>query len=246
MNARGVTSVNALRRALPFDGLLYLAIFGSQVRGTERPDSDLDVLFVVRTEKLSCYTKVRKAVTETPGGVRNISIIPHIPETIAGSANVYGTVEYGVLRGNGARTLYRSADFDVPLHADIDYEYCAKTWLYRAEKHLFSGTDSKSEPASTCFCAYIAMDNLLRANLISIKTEFPFTRDVRVLYGMLPLERSPPLDIDAIANIRERYEKDDDENAWSIHDVRDVQSMAKQMYNFTCEVLGPTALGREA
>ena len=243
MNERGTASVNALLGGVPFgvpDDLLLLSVFGSQARGTERPDSDLDVLFVVRTSEASCYTAVRDAITKTPGGVSKATVIPHVPETIARTANVYGTIEWGVLREDGARTLYRSPDFDVRLDADIDYDYGASRWLAMAEKQIFPKEDnSGSWPASTCFRMYVAIGSLLRANLLAAGVRFPFTRDVRSLYGLLPPERRPPLDVGAAEAIRERYEEDSDEKSWSQADVHAARGMAKQAYYFTSKVVKP-------
>ena len=132
MNQRATVSVNSLIKALPFgapDDLLLLSIFGSQVKGTERPDSDLDVLYVTRTSKVLPINTLRDAVTKTPGGVTGATVIPYGPDTITRTANVYGSVEYGVLREQGAKTLWRTVGFNVKLHADIDYDYSAGRWL---------------------------------------------------------------------------------------------------------------------
>lgn len=243
MNRCGTASVNAILEALPFgmhDDLLLFSIFGSQARGTERPDSDLDALFVTRTSEASRYAAIRDTIIEAPGGVTKATIIPHIPETVTRTANVYGTVEYGVLREEGARTLYRSADFDIPLHPEIDYEYGAVRWLQMAEKHIFPEKDYSGQwPGSTCFWLYMAIGNLLRAGLMCAGVRFPFTRDIHVLYEMLPPERRPPLNIGAVATIRERYEENDDETSWSQADVGEAKDMAKRVYLFTREIVKP-------
>lgn len=234
MNKHGAASVNALREALPFDGLLYLAIFGSQVRGTEQPDSDLDVLFVVHTSKESCYTEVRRAVTGMPGGVKKVSIIPHIPETIAKSANVYGSLEYRVLRGCDAETLYRSADFDVELHPAVDYAYGARIWMERAEAYISPKDDCSKPlpPMYRCSRLYSGIDCLLRAGLMSVGVEFPDTRDLRVLHAMLPPDRRPPLDLDTLAAMREKRKLGHNKDSWSHADTQAMLSMAKNAYGF--------------
>lgn len=142
MNKYGNISVNAILKMLPntSDNLLYLAIFGSQVRGTERPDSDLDVLYVCHTESQSLGKVIHDTILEAPGGVKTTTIISHTLETIKEPSNVYGSVEYHVLRGEGARTLYRSADFDITLHTEVDYEYGAKQWLELATQRLSNHT----------------------------------------------------------------------------------------------------------
>lgn len=198
MNKRGTTSVNAVLDALPFgmgDDLLLLSVFGSQVRGTERPDSDLDILFVVRTSEASRYKAIYDTVTGTPGGVGDATIIPHIPETIARTANVYGTVEWGALREEGAITLWRSPDFGVELHRQIDYRYGARRWLEMAEDRIFpEGGGEPDHPALDTATGY-----LLRACLLAAGVRFPYTRDVRELYGMIPSGMRPRMEIDAVA-----------------------------------------------
>lgn len=229
--------MNALLKALPFsmsENLLLLSIFGSQVKGTERPDSDLDVLFVAQKPDGLCFRTIHNTITEASGGVKKVTIIPHNLETVSKTANVYGTVEYGVLREEGARTLYRSANFDVLLHSEIDYEYSAGRWLDMARKRIFPEEDnSKLWPRSTCFGMHLTIVNLLRAGLMACKIKFPFTRDVSVLYEMLPSERRPPLDVDAAALIRKRYGENKDEKSWTQEDVAKAQDMAKQVYHFT-------------
>ena len=243
MNERATASVNAIIKALPFDipdDLLLLSIFGSQAKGTERPDSDLDVLFVVRTSKASPYTAVRDAITKTPGGVTKTTIIPHTPDTVAWTANVYGTVEWGVLREQGAKTLWRAADFDIKQHPDIDYDYSAGRWLDMARKDIFPEEDySGSWPGTACFWTYLAACNLLRAGLMSARIKFPFTRDIRVLYGMLSPDRRPPLDVDAVDAVRARYDKDSDEKNWSRADVLAARNMVKPAYRFTRRMIKP-------
>ena len=239
MNQRATISVNSLVKALPFgapDDLLLLSIFGSQVKGTERPDSDLDVLYVTRAS-LSVNT-IHDTITKTPGGISKTTVIPHGPDTIAWTANVYGTVEYGVLREQGAKTLWRSADFDIDLHAEIDYYYSAGRWLDMARKLLFpkeGGLWSRTD----CFLAHVAACSLLRAILLSARMTFPFTRDIRVLYGMLPPDRRPPLDVDAVDAVRVRYDKDSDEKNWSKADVFAARDLVKPAYNFTRRMVKP-------
>lgn len=246
MNEQGAASVNAILEALPFgmaDELMLFSIFGSQVRGTERPDSDLDVLFVVQPSVRASVRTIHDTIVGAPGGVSRATVIPHGPDTITRTANVYGTVEYHVLREEGARTLYRSADFDVQLHTEIDYEYCTKRRLQMAAKNIFPEKDNSALlSGSTCFLMCMAIEHLLRANLMSIKTKFSFIRDVRVLYDMLPPERRPPVDIKAVAAIQERYKETTDEECWSLADVAEAKDMAQRVYDFTCGVIQPKNL----
>lgn len=232
MNKHGAASVNAIHKALPLDGLLYLAIFGSQVKGTERPDSDLDVLFVVRDSESSCYPKVRRVITEAPGGVKKVTIIPHIPESIARMANVYGSVEYGVLREDDARTLYRSADFGVELQRGIDYRYCAQRWLEKAKTYILSNDDWSELTGSWL---YNGIDCLLRASLMAIGVKFPYTPDLHMLYDMLPPDRRPSLDLDMLAVVRNKWDCGND--SWSQTDAQAISAMAKSAYSFVAATM---------
>lgn len=240
MDKRAAASVDAIRKALPFEPageLLLLSIFGSQVKGTETIQSDLDVLFVVRTEFLSFYKIIHDTIRGTPDGIKEVSILPRTTKTIRKSCNVYGSVEYSVLRENDAITLYRSADFDVPLDTEIDYEYCAERWLHLAEKTIFPKQRYlESKPGLNCFHMRNAIDYLLRTNLMSIKVRFPFTRKVRVLYEMLPPERRPPLELATIESW-ERYREDRDDDSRTEFDVQVATTMAKNVYEFTSKII---------
>ena len=95
LNDRAAKSVESIMQKVlhkPPDSLLYFAIFGSQVRGEEQEDSDLDTFFVVRKSTQSCLLEVSRAAT-VEGGVEDVTIIPHVPETLLDVVNVYGTVE---------------------------------------------------------------------------------------------------------------------------------------------------------
>jgi hypothetical protein len=231
MNECGVVSVKALSEALPFKTLQYLAIFGSQVRGDARPDSDLDVLVVSRNDL--CDT-IRNIILEAPGGVKTTTIISHTPETIREPSNVYGYIEYHALRGEGAHTLYRSADFDVQLHTEVNYEYSAKRWLELATQRLSSHT-LDSQYGSTCCKMHAVIWFLLRSLLVSNHILFPYdTRDIRELYELLPSR--PPLDVDKVVGWRD-YLKDFDNTKWSKRDAQDAMTMANQTCSYVTNTL---------
>ena len=231
MNECGVVSVKALTEALPFKTLQYLAIFGSQVRGDARPDSDLDVLVVSRDD---LYGTIRNIILGAPGGVKTTTIISHTPEIISEPSNVYGCVEYHVLRGEGAHTLYRSADFDVQLHTEVNYEYSAKRWLELATQRL-SSHRLDSQYGSTCCAMHAVIGFLLRSLLMSNHILFPYdTRDMRELYALLP--SPPPLDVDKVARWRD-YLIDFDNTKWSKRDAQDATIMAKQTHSYTTRII---------
>lgn len=231
MNKRGVASVKALTEALPFKTLQYLAIFGSQVRGNARPDSDLDVLFVSHAD---LYSTIRSTILNASGGVDTVTIIPHTSDTIRKACNTYGSIEWFVLRGKDARTLYRSADFDVTLHTEVDYEYGAKRWLELATQHLSDHT-LDSQPGSTCCKMHAVIGCLLRSLLMSNRILFPYnTRDIGELYELLPSQ--PPLDIDKVMGWRD-YLLDFDNTKWSKHDAQDAMTVANQICSYATRII---------
>lgn len=228
MNERGAASLNALRHALPIDGLLYLSVFGSQVKGTERPDSDLDALMV--SAEPSCRRAIRDAITRAPGGVSDATVLPHTPETVERMANVYGSVEYGVLRGVGSMELYRADGFDIELHSGIDYAYSARRYL-ETVKSCMSLDGPPGEPERPLLL--IAADCLLRASLLAAGVDFPWTRNLRALRDMLPPSARPPLDLGAL-------EGDDDSRDWSQAEAQAASDMTERAYRFVAARVGAT------
>ncbi len=165
MNRRATASVDAIKKALPFEPsneLLLLIIFGSQVRNEETPESDLDILCVTRTESKQFYASLHSAMAGVRDGVRSATVLEHTPQTIGRNANLYGMPEYGALRGyrNGESViLYRSKDACSALDGimaggvggccgdedghnekDVcDTDWCALQWLSRAENGISEG-----------------------------------------------------------------------------------------------------------
>ena len=206
MNKHATASVSAICKALPFerrhtDGngqndLLLLVVFGSQVRGTETPQSDLDILYMTRGERWALDEAIRQTALGASGGVGAVSVFAHTPQSVRKFANLYGTMEYEVLRGiGGVKTLYRSESVDDMLGSILrepDLVQCASRWLQLAEEIIFHSTSPLSQKkisrlvGLTCFDMYKAIGNILRACLMSAGVRFPFTRDLSLLYDMLP------------------------------------------------------------
>ena len=108
------------------------------------------------------------------------------------------------------------------LDSEIDYEYGAKRWMERAKAYIFQDSP---KPAWLRH----GVDCVLRALLLSLKTNFPFTRDLRVLYNMLPSESRPPVDID-LAMSCGGY--GDCGKQFSQADTQTATDMAKQAYRY--------------
>ncbi len=241
MNRRAAASIRAIRKALPFEPpgmLLLFIIFGSQVRNTQTPKSDLDILYVTRRESKQFYKAVEGAVLGARGGVKRASIFAYTPDTIKKYANLYGMVEYGALRGyhNGESIiLYRSdtacdaldgmlpagvggcrGDEDGHNRKDVcDTAWCARRWLGRAENKMSEGLSSaekhgvsdRDEAGFVCYMMYESIDCAVKACLLHHGIKFPFTRDIRILYGMLPPEDRMPMDFDALGHWSAYFDK---------------------------------------
>ena len=227
--------MNALQKHIladPPDELLYFAVFGSQVSGTERVDSDLDIMFVVRSNAWGFWLKTREVVYGAPGGVEKTTVRPHTPETAQAMANVYGSVEYDVMRGNGSRELYRADSFRVDLHDEVNCEYGARKWLEMAKWEIFpDGEYTRQYTGLECFTMAKAIYFLFRSNLLSMGVKFPLTRDIRALYEMLPPERRPPVDIDALEKWAGYPERRDEGIPRA--ELDGAMEMARRAYDFT-------------
>ena len=71
MNRRAAASVRSIKDGLLSDppaGLLLFLIFGSQVRNTQSPDSDLDILCITRTGSKKFYESLCSVLAGTRGG----------------------------------------------------------------------------------------------------------------------------------------------------------------------------------
>ena len=141
MNERATASVNAIIKALPFDipdDLLLLSIFGSQAKGTERPDSDLDVL--VRgpdIEGITLHGRPR-CHNQNPRRRHQDNHHPaHPGHRRLDGQRVWDRRVGRTPRAGRQNTLAGIADFDIKQHPDIDYDYSAGRWLDMARKDIF-------------------------------------------------------------------------------------------------------------
>ena len=168
MNSSAAASIRAIKRHIladPPDELLLFIVFGSQVRNEEKSESDLDILCVTRTESRQFYESLHNAMAGARDGVRSATVLEHTPQTIGWNANLYGTPEYGALRGyhnDESIILYRSDDAcdalddimaggaggcrgDEDGHNEkdaCDTDWCARQWLGRAKDRISEGLAS--------------------------------------------------------------------------------------------------------
>lgn len=139
MNKQAAASLKAIRAALPFDHpdakLLYMAAFGSQVRGTEGSDSDLDIFYVVGEWSVGFDTTVTRVGRRAPGGMRDINTFSYSLSSMKKHVNLYGSPIHDVLRGiGGIDVMYQAEPLD-HLIAEPDMGWCAAEWLNMADSH---------------------------------------------------------------------------------------------------------------
>lgn len=232
MDKRAAASLKAIRDALPFNHpntkLLYMVAFGSQVRGTERPDSDLDVFYVVDDWSFGFDMAVKRTGRRAPGGMRDINTFSYSLSAVQEQANLYGSPVHDVLRGiGGVDVMYQDEKFD-HLIAEPDLDWCAAEWLDTAGVYLRRAVGD--DRGAVCFHASLAIDYSLRSCLLHYGIRFPHTRDIRVLHGMLP-PSDVRLDLGAVNHWRDYIKHSD--NHYSEEDARTAVEAAKQ----TCEVV---------
>ena len=225
MDRRAAASLKAICNSLPLNHsnvkLLYMAAFGSQIRGTYRPDSDLDILYVTDVWSFEFGVAIKRTGRQTPGGMHDINTFSYSYGDIQRHANLYGAPMYGVLRGIDSRTIYRDVHFN-PALADPDTHWCAGEWLRIADIHL--GRAATDDCGLSCFHASLVIDYSIRAYLLHHGIRFPHTRDIRILYDMRP----PPiqLDLDAVNHWRDYIKHPD--NHYSEDDMCTAIKTAKR------------------
>lgn len=235
MDKRAVASLKAIRAALPFNHpdtkLLYMAAFGSQVRGTERPDSDLDIFYVVDDWSFDFDMAVKRAGRRAPGGMHDINTFSYSLSDVREHANLYGSPIHDVLRGiGGVDVMYQAERLDCLL-AEPDLGWCAAEWLDIAGIHLRRAVGD--DHGVICFHASLVIDYSLRSCLLHFGVRFPRTRDIRVLHGMLPVDIR--LDLEAVNYWRDHIKHPD--NHYSEEDARTAVEAARRTHDIVGSII---------
>ncbi|MDE0267039.1 MAG: nucleotidyltransferase domain-containing protein [Thaumarchaeota archaeon] len=195
MNQQAKVSVDAIREKVSKNvDTQWVIVFGSQARGDQRPDSDLDILHIVRK---GCdknndihHRAIKDAVDGAAGGVKDVTILVETPITIQKYGNLYGSTEYNALREGVA--VYESKNAQHIHTYEMSNAENARRWLSRAYMHILYGRQLAKYKRPSARSGRDTMWNLsvgdsLRSVLCSRGVKFPFTRDdLRRLHGWLP------------------------------------------------------------
>lgn len=189
MNERARVSIDAIRSKIPaHKDTEWVMVFGSQARGDQRPDSDLDILHIVSRwcSKYSDvhYRAIKDIIRGAPDGVQDVTILVETPLTIQKYGNLYGTTEYNALREGVV--VYESKGAQRLHTYEMSDAESARRWLSLAYMQVLYGRQMRREEdrremwqkSVTC-----SIKSLLRARGV----RFSFVRDdPRALLALLP------------------------------------------------------------
>ena len=207
MNRRAVISVNALRKTFEKDdNVLLCIVFGSQARGTERPDSDLDLLCIlkritlkhkvgryrhIRLSKWGHIKEIQDVIINTKGAVRSMNTIIETQNTLKTNidATLYGTTLYRALhegiiiyKGKGSENIIR----DYVENPFINLKRHADAWMKKAFYDIHKAKSISPYLVDIgCDDMERAIHCMLRALFVSRGIQFPFGRNFKILYDIL-------------------------------------------------------------
>ncbi len=241
MNKQSLVSLYSIRKnilANPSENLLYFAIFGSQVRGSERPDSDLDFLYVVKNHDDPLHDAVCDAV-RVKDGMNVLTRLRYTKKGIYKEMNIYGLPPYRVLRGEDTMVLYRTPDFNPRLVKKVNYEGNAKEYFDRATGNISNPKNVTKyyKAGDWCFGMHHVISDLLKTCLLFNHIRFPYTKDLHVLYEMLKPDKRPRMDVDVVQGWQdywhEHYRKQD---SWDWDEAKEAKRIARRAYKFVREM----------
>ena len=194
MNEQARASVDALREQMPkHRGIVCLVVFGSQARGDERPDSDLDVLCVVGDqygggrEERSQY---RDMVLGIIGGATDATVLVETPASLRTSGSLYGTAAYRALREG--MVVWGGENMGLVHTHEMAPAEAAWRWLALSYIRLERGRQMERVVGGGALSSLggtwaSSVEFALNAALCYRRVRFPFVRgDLRRLHGMLP------------------------------------------------------------
>ena len=165
-----------------------IILFGSQARGDARPWSDFDLLVVLQ----ECHDK-RQAGSDIYESLKDIKIgkdiIVTTPDEIARRGDLIGTVLRPALR-EGVVLYDRGTQAIKIGMSESEIETETKRWKRWAlvdltgAEHSLEGGDFLA--GLVCYHAQQAVEKAIKAVLIFLQIEFPFTHEIEPLLKLVP------------------------------------------------------------
>ena len=258
MNQKAKTTISLLQKKLPtYEDTLLVMAFGSQVRGTEHPDSDLDILHVVRDGgNESKMADIKTLGASSHDAIEKMTILEYTDKSILDWGNLYGRAEYNAIRKG--RIIFKRE----PVASELLKKFNGRTrstairrWLEFAKSDINVGKQWKTRDVNiACFMMQRSIDACLKTVLLFRNVEFTRLVGIRAHYKLMTAADRrlilDKLDIDRIAswqyNMFNKYGKYDDHDytyasmaARSVYDsVERLTSKAIICYYVPCQVLG--------
>ena len=166
-------------------------LFGSAARGDMDRHSDLDFLVIIRDDE-DLNEVERRIYAGLRGKEVPVDVIIASTSTIARYKNSHALVYKPALREG--KVMYESPNQEIPLDPDElppeEYppgQYPAddpREWLARAKANLMRA--KRWEPGDyyedLCFDAQQAAEKAIKARLIALEVDFPYTHDITTLF----------------------------------------------------------------
>ncbi len=184
---------------------LQVILFGSQARGEGHARSDVDLLVILPEveDKREAYLAIRRAIKDIPGSK---DVVVATPEEIG---------RRGILVGSVLRPALREGQVVYVNQGERDAQ--TGRWLRFAVEDVQAAEEivqrSRLAPRLACFHAQQAAEKALKAALVFLQIEFPYTHDLDELRNLLPKgwrvkEKLPDLESLSACAVGARYPDD--------------------------------------
>lgn len=165
-----------------------IVLFGSRARGNARPDSDFDLLVVL--PECDDKRRVRRDIYDALEDIKvSKDIVVTTPDEIARSGNLIGTVLRPALQEGVV--LYDCGIQEIRIdmnEEEIAYE--TGNWIRQASDDLkaMERAVEGGRPivGTACYLAEQSVEKAIKAVLIFLQIEFPFTHEIEPLLKLVP------------------------------------------------------------
>lgn len=234
---------------------LRVVLFGSHARGHASWRSDIDLLVVIERseDRRAAARGAREAVREIAPTV-GVDIVVVSADEVRRRGGLVGTVLRPAL--HEGRVLYDAADgVDLEVGPVAESERIAETrrWLRQAEDDLrvadlgLEAPDPR--PGPICYLAQQAAEKALKAVLVFLQVDYPFTHELGPILQRVPegwgVKAAPPADLAWLSDwsYRGRYPGD-----WvppTPADARGAVEQARVIYGSVLDDLAAHGLPKE-